>query len=61
MANMTLIQIRIVIDVPETDRDKFQGAIEKILETVRAQFPDLKTNQMYSPVTVTIKDMQADG
>ena len=56
-----LIQIRVVIEVPEKDKDKFQGAIEKILETVRAQFPDLKTNQMHSPVTVTIKDMEADG
>ena len=53
-----LIQIRIVIDVPDKDKDKFQGAIENILETVREQFPDLKTDKMHSPVTVTIKDME---
>ena len=55
-----LIQIRIVIDVPAKDKDKFQGAIEKILETIRSLFPDLKVDRMHSPVTVTIKDMQ-DG
>lgn len=52
-----LIQIRVVIDVPEKDKDKFQGAIEKILEAVKEQFPDFKTTRMNSPVTVTIKDM----
>lgn len=52
-----LIQIRVVIDVPEKDKDKFQGAIEKILEAVKEQFPEFKTTRMNSPVTVTIKDM----
>lgn len=53
-----LIQIRIVIDVPEKDKDKFQGAIEKVLETVKEHFPELKVDRMHSPVTVTIKDME---
>lgn len=53
-----VIQIRIVIDVPDKDKEKFQGAIEKILEVVKEQFPEFKTTRMNSPVTVTIKDME---
>lgn len=56
-----VIQIRIVIDVPEKYKDKFQGAIEKLIETVKEQFPELKTTRMNSPVTVTIKDMDEHG
>ena len=52
-----VIQIRIVIDVPDKDKEKFQGAIEKIFEVVKEQFPEFKTTRMNSPVTVTIKDM----
>lgn len=53
-----IIQIRIVIDVPETDKEKFPVAIEKIIEGVREQFPDLKIARPYSPVTVTITGME---
>jgi hypothetical protein len=56
-----VIQIRVVIDVPEKDKENFQAAIENIIEAIKAQFPDLKTTRMNSPVTVTIKDLEKDG
>jgi hypothetical protein len=52
-----IIEIRVVIDVPEKDKEDFQEAIENILKFVREQFPRLKTTYTHSPVIVTIKDM----
>ena len=52
-----VIQIRIVIDIPEKDKENYPVAIEKILEAVKAQFPEFKTTRMNSPVTVTIKEL----
>jgi hypothetical protein len=53
-----LIQIQIVIYVPDKDKERFQDAIENITEAVKEEFPDLKVDRMHSPVTVTIKDME---
>lgn len=50
-----IIQIRIVINVPPADEAKYPQAIEKIIETVRAEFPNLQVARPHSPVTVTIK------
>lgn len=54
-----LITIRIVIDVPENNQDKYPDAIEKILESVKEQFPELQVNKRHAPVTVTIKRFEA--
>jgi hypothetical protein len=55
-----IIQIRIVIDIPKTDEEKYSQAIEKITEVVKKEFPDLQTTRMYSPIVVTIKEMTAE-
>lgn len=52
-----LITIKIVIDVPETDKDKYPVAIENIVEAVRKEFPHLEVNKLHSPVTVFIKEI----
>lgn len=49
-----VIDIRVVIEVPEKDQDNFPNAIEAILETVKAEFPELKTHRKHSPVVVKI-------
>lgn len=53
-----VIDIRVVIEVPEKDQHNFPNAIEKILETVKAEFPELKTYKKNSPVTVRIKEFR---
>ena len=52
-----LIKITIIINVPESDKDKFSVAIENIVETVRKEFPHLEVDKMHSPVTVFIKEI----
>jgi hypothetical protein len=52
-----LIKITIIINVPESDKDKYQVAIENIVEMVRDEFPHLEVDKMYSPVTVYIREI----
>lgn len=49
-----VIQIRIVIQVPAEDERKFPEAIERIVDTVKEQFPALQVFKLHSPITVTI-------
>ena len=49
-----VIQIRIVIQVPAEDERKFPEAIERIVDTVKEQFPALQVIKLHSPITVTI-------
>ncbi len=52
-----IIQIRIVIDVPETDKLRFPTAIEKIIDCALEEFPKLQIARAHSPVVVTIKEL----
>jgi len=52
-----IIQIRIVVQVPDLDKLKFPAAIEKIIDCAVSEFPDLQIARPHSPVTVTIKEL----
>ena len=53
-----IIQIRIIVDVPEGDKLKYPTAIEKIVNCALEEFPELKIARPHSPVTVTIKELE---
>ncbi len=55
-----IIQIRVVIDVPLEDQDKYPEAIEKITNSIVEQFPGFKIARPHSPIVVTIKKMNVD-
>ena len=55
-----IIQIRVVINVPLEDEDKFPVAIDKITEAIVEQFPGFKIERAHSPVTVTIKQLNKE-
>ena len=55
-----IIQIRVVIDVPLEDQDKYPEAIEHITNAIVEQFPGFKIARPHSPITVTIKQMNID-
>jgi len=55
-----IIQIRVVIDVPLEDQDKYPVAIENITAAIVEQFPGFKIARPHSPVTVTIKQMNIE-
>jgi phage terminase Nu1 subunit (DNA packaging protein) len=49
-----IIQIRIVIDIPEHEQEKFPQVIESTVDFVVQQFPEYKIALPRSPVIVTI-------
>jgi len=55
-----IIQIRVVIDVPLEDQDKYPVAIEHITNTIVEQFPGFKIARPHSPVIVTIKQLNIE-
>lgn len=52
-----LIEIRVVIHVPDEDKKKFSVAIERITDAIYQEFPNLKKSIYHSPITVSIKEM----
>lgn len=53
-----IIQIRVVIDVPIEDQNKYPTAIDNIVKAITAEFPGLKVARPHSPVVVTIKGIE---
>jgi hypothetical protein len=58
---MKLIEIRVVIYVPDKDMDKSTDAIARIGDVIRNVFPDFKIARLHSPMTVTIKELSEDS
>lgn len=54
---MTEIEIRINIDVPERDEEKFQAIIEAVHEVIKQQYPEFKQTRMTSPIRVSIREV----
>ena len=52
-----IMEIRVVIDVPDEDKDKQQDVIEGIIEVVKVKLPNLRTVRRYSPINVTIRGL----
>ena len=52
-----LIQIRVIINVPLEDENRYPQAIENIVAAVKKEFPGLTIEHAHSPVTVIITDI----
>ena len=48
--------IRIVIRVPDSDREIFPETIDAIIAVIKQQHPKLANTTFQSPITVTIKE-----
>lgn len=55
-----ILEIRVVIDVPPEDVEKREDVIEGIMDIVKEKLPNLRVVRRYSPVTVTIRELNED-
>lgn len=55
---MMVIQVRVVVRVPETYKERFQPLIEALTCVIRAVLPELESVKYASPVTVTIDEFK---
>lgn len=52
-----IMEIRVVIEVPDQDREKQQEVIEGILDVIKEKLPNLRKAKRHSPITVTIREL----